>query len=452
MRCGIAPWPMFVLTLILISSVSVYCPAADPPAATDLPELGKAIRALVDKDYPYLDALYKHLHAHPELSFQEKETAARLAKEMRQIGFEVTENVGKTGLVCVLKNGSGPVILVRTDMDALPIVERTGLGYASQVRVRNAEGREVGVMHACGHDVHMTCWIGTARVLAQLKDRWKGTLVFIAQPAEEIGAGARAMLEDGLFKRFPKPDYALALHCDGQAPYGTVNYTEGPSLANADAVDIIVRGRGGHGAAPHQTIDPVVIAARIILDLQTIASRETDPLDAVVVSVGAIHGGTKHNIIPSEVHLQLTVRTFKDATRQHVLEAIERIAKAAAQAARAPEPIVRVHPGEFTPSLVNDIPLTRRTVAALKAVLGEDKVLPRPPVMGAEDFSRYAQAGVPVCMFRIGTVEPQRIEEARQGGRPLPSLHSDEYYPIPEPTIKTGVLAMSVAVLNLLAR
>jgi hippurate hydrolase len=331
-------------------------------------------------------------------------------------------------------------------------MERTGLPYASQVRVRNPEGREVGVMHACGHDVHMTCWVGTARVLVGLKDRWRGTLVFIAQPAEEIGAGARAMLEDGLFTRFPKPDYALALHCDGQAAHGTVNYTEGPSLANADAVDIIVRGKGGHGAAPHQTIDPIVIAARIVLDLQTIASRETDPLDAVVVTVGAIHGGTKHNIIPSEVHMQLTVRTFKDSTRKHVLEAIERIAKAAAQAARAPEPIVRVNPGEFTPSLVNDVPLTRRTVAALKTVFGEDKVLPRPPVMGAEDFSRYAQAGVPVCMFRIGTVEPERLEQAKQGGRPLPSLHSDEYYPVPEPTIKTGVVAMSVAVLNLLGR
>ncbi|MCS7168148.1 MAG: amidohydrolase [Gemmatales bacterium] len=433
-------------------TTTFFCYGAEPPPAGDLPELGKVIRTFLDKDYAYLDALYKHLHANPELSFQEVQTAQRLAKEMRQLGFEVTENVGKTGLVCVFKNGPGPVVMVRTDMDALPIVERTGLPYASQVRVRNAEGREVGVMHACGHDVHMTCWVGTARVLVHLKDRWKGTLLFIAQPAEEIGGGARAMIEDGLFTRFPKPDYALALHCDGQAPCGTVSYTEGPSLANADAVDIIVRGKGGHGAAPHQAIDPIVIAARIILDLQTIVSRETDPLDAVVVTVGSIHGGTKHNIIPSEVHLQLTVRTFKDATRKHVLEAIERIAKAAAHAARAPEPIVRVNPGEFTPSLVNDVPLTRRTVAALKSVLGEDKVVPRPPVMGAEDFSRYAQAGVPICMFRIGTVEPERVEEAQKGGRPLPSLHSDEYYPIPEPTIKTGVLALSTAVLNLLGR
>lgn len=440
----------FVGSLAVMVGLSVM--AADPPPASDLAELAKLVRAWVDKDYPYLDALYKHLHANPELSFQEKETAARLAKEMRQLGFEVTENIGKTGLVCVLKNGSGPVVMVRTDMDALPIVERTGLPYASRVRVRNAEGRETGAMHACGHDVHMTCWVGTARVLTQLQDRWKGTLVFIAQPAEEIGAGARAMLEDGLFTRFPKPDYALALHCDGQAAYGTVNYTEGPSLANADAVDIIVRGKGGHGAAPHHAIDPIVIAARIVLDLQTIASRETDPLDAVVVTVGSIHGGTKHNIIPSEVHMQLTVRTFKDSTRKQVLEAIERIAKAAAQAARAPEPIVRVNPSEFTPTLVNDGPLTRRTVAALKTVLGEDKVVPRPPVMGAEDFSRYALAGVPVCMFRVGTVEPERVERAKQGGPPLPSLHSDEYYPIPEPTIKTGVLAMSTAVLNLLGR
>jgi amidohydrolase len=436
----------------LMAGLAVSGQSEETKPASDLPQLAKQVQSWLDEDYPYLDALYKHLHAHPELSFQERETAARLAKEMRGLGFEVTEGVGKTGLVCVLKNGAGPVVMVRTDMDALPIVERTGLPYASRVRVRNAEGREVGVMHACGHDVHMTCWVGTARMLVKLKDRWRGTLVFIAQPAEEIGGGARAMLEDGLFTRFPKPDYALALHCDGFAPYGTVNYTEGVSLANADAVDIIVRGKGGHGAAPHQSIDPIVIAARIILDLQTIASRETDPLDAVVVTVGSIHGGTKHNIIPSEVHLQLTVRTMKDTTRKHVLEAIERIAKAAAQAARAPEPIVRINPGEFTPALVNDTALTRRTVAALKAVLGEAKVYPRPPVMGAEDFSRYAQAGVPVCMFRIGTVDPERVEAAQKGGRPLPSLHSDEYYPVPEPTIRTGVLAMTSAVLNLLGR
>jgi hippurate hydrolase len=307
-------------------------------------------------------------------------------------------------------------------------------------------------MHACGHDVHMTCWVGTARVLAGLKEQWQGTLVFIGQPAEERGGGAKAMLDDGLFSRFPKPDFALALHCDSFAAHGTVGYTEGMALANVDSVDILVRGKGGHGSAPHTTIDPIVLAARIVIDLQTLVSREIDPTDAAVVTVGSIHGGTKHNIIPSEVKLQLTVRTFKDATRKHVLEGIERIVKAAATSARAPEPTVRVDPGEFTPAMHNDVELTRRTMAALRTALGEQAVLAKPPVMGGEDFSRYGRAGVPICMFRIGTVPPERVRESESGGRPLPSLHSDLFYPVPEPTIKTGVLAMTSAVLNLVGK
>jgi amidohydrolase len=407
------------------------------------------VKQRIDQDYASLEALYKHLHAHPELSYQEEQTAARLAKEMRDAGFSVTEKVGGHGLVCVLKNGAGPTILVRTDMDALPVIERTELPYASKVRVRDDEGKEIGVMHACGHDIHMTCWVGTARALAGMKDRWKGTLVFIGQPAEERGGGAKAMLDDGLFTKFPKPDYCLALHCDASAPYGTVGYTEGSALANVDSVDITVKGKGGHGASPNTTIDPIVIAARIVLDLQTLVSREIDPTDSAVVTVGSIHGGTKHNIIPAEVKMQLTVRTFKDATRKHVLEGIERIAKAAAAGARAPEPVVKVDPGEFTPAMINDVPLTRRTTEALRAALGTDKVLAKPPVMGGEDFSRYGRAGVPICMFRLGTVAPERVRDADRSGRPLPSLHSDLFYPIPEPTIKTGVQAMAAAVLNL---
>jgi hippurate hydrolase len=375
------------------------------------------------------------------------------AIQLRDLGFEVTTGVGGHGVVGVLKNGAGPTVLVRTDLDALPVTEQTGLPYASKVRALDRQGREVGVMHACGHDMHMTCWTGTARVLAGMKDRWKGTLVFIAQPAEEIGAGARMMLADGLFKRFPKPDYCLALHCNNERPAGQVAYTEGLALANVDSVDIVVRGKGGHGAAPHATIDPIVLAARIVLDLQTIVSREVKPTDPAVVTVGSIQGGTKHNIIPNEVKLQLTVRTTRDDVRKHVLEAIERIARAAAQGARAPEPIVKVDPGEFTPALFNDPALTQKTVAVFREVLGTERVQARPAVMGGEDFSRYGREGIPVFLFWLGTVSAERLAEAeREGGRPMPSLHSDQYYPLPEPSIKTGVLTMSAAVLNLLGK
>jgi hippurate hydrolase len=428
------------------------------PAPAGEPKLGsqerkEEIQKRVAEDLSRLEDLYKHIHTHPELSLQEKNTAARLASEMRDLGFEVTEGVGGHGVVAVLRNGAGPTVLVRTDMDALPVTERTGLPYASKVRARDRDGNDVGVMHACGHDMHMTCWIGTARVLVGMKDAWHGTLVFIGQPAEEVGAGARQMLADGLFKRFPRPDYCLALHCDAQTEFGHISYTEGLALANVDSVDILVRGKSGHGAAPHMTIDPIVLAARIILDLQTIASRETNPTDPVVVTVGSIHGGTKHNVIPNEVKLQLTVRTTRDAVRKHTLEAIERIAKAAAQGARAPEPIVRVDPGEFTPALVNDAGLTRRTVALFKEVLGADHVHERPPVMGGEDFARYGREGVPIFLFFLGTVAPERVAESkRHGSLPLPSLHSDLYYPVPEPSIKTGVLTMSMAVLNLVGK
>lgn len=411
------------------------------------------VRRRIADDLDRLIGFYNDLHTHPELSLHEEQTAARLARELRDLGFEVTERVGGTGVVGVLKHGSGPTVLVRTDMDALPVTEHTGLAYASKARVRDKDGRETGVMHACGHDMHMTCWTGTAKVLAGLKDRWQGTLVFIAQPAEEVGAGARAMLADGLFERFPRPDYCLALHCDARSAHGQVTFTEGMALANVDTVDILVRGKGGHGASPHTTVDPIVLAARIVLDLQTIVSREVNPTDPAVVTVGSIHGGTKHNIIPAEVRLQLTVRTMKDSVRKHVLDAIERIARAAAQGARAPEPVIKVDPGEFTPALVNDAKLTRRTVALFKEVLGADNVLERPPVMGGEDFGRYGRAGVPIFLYFLGTQPPQRVAEAsREGAAPLPSLHSDVFYPVPEPSIKTGVFTMSMAVLNLLGK
>jgi hippurate hydrolase len=409
------------------------------------------IDALLKEELPKLDELYRHLHANPELSLKEEKTAARLVKEMESLGFEVTPKVGGTGVVAILKNGAGPTILVRTDMDALPVTEQTGLPYASKVTTRDKNGREVGVMHACGHDMHMTCWVGTARTLVAMKDQWKGTLMFIAQPAEEIGAGARLMLADGLFKRFPKPDFGLALHCDSLLEAGQIHYTEGLAMANVDTVDLVIKGKGGHGASPHTTVDPVVLSARIILDLQTIVSREIAPSEPAVVTVGSIHGGSKHNIIPNEVRLQLTVRSTKDSTRKHILDAIQRLAKSAAEGARAPEPEMTVHLDEFTPALYNDPKLTRKTVSLFKEILGEDKVKERPTQMGGEDFSRYALNGeIPICMFYLGTISPERMAESRkEGGKPLPSMHADSYFPAIEPSIKTGVKTMSLAILQL---
>jgi len=435
--------------------LGVFAATTGSPAQTPagLSERTAAITRKLDAELSDLENLYKHLHSHPELSLQERETAARMAKELSALGFEVTTGVGGTGVVGLLKNGPGPIVLVRTDLDALPVSERTNRPYASMVKVRDKAGNEVGVMHACGHDMHMTCWVGTARVLASMKDAWKGTLMFIGQPAEEIGSGARMMLDDGLFKRFPKPDFALALHCDSRLQTGKVAFTEGLALANVDSVDILVKGRGGHGSAPHTTVDPIVVASRIVLDLQTIVSRETNPLDPCVITVGSIHGGTKHNIIPNECKLQITVRTTKDEVRNHTLEAIERIAKAAAAVAGAPEPEVKIDPNEFTPSLANDRTLTRRTVGVFKQVLGEANVEERPPVMGGEDFSRYGRAGVPIFMFWLGTIPEARWAAAhREGGTPLPSLHSDLFWPEPQPSIRTGVLAMSHAILNLVGK
>jgi hippurate hydrolase len=408
------------------------------------------VRARIDAELSSLDGLYKHLHAHPEMSYEEEQTAARLARELKDVGFEVSTGVGGHGIVGVLKNGAGPTVMIRTDMDALPVTENTGLPYASKIRTRDKDGKEIGVMHACGHDMHMACWTGTARVLTSLKDRWQGTLVFVGQPAEEVGAGARRMIADGLFKRFPRPDFCLGLHCDSRIPHGHVHYAEGTMMANTDTVDITVRGKGGHGSAPHTTVDPIVLAARIILDLQTLVSRENNPIDPAVVTVGSIHGGTKHNIISSEVKLQLTVRSLKDDVRQRLLEGIQRIAKAAAQGARAPEPIVRFDLDNYTPSLSNHTELTRKNATLFRTVLGADKVHDNALMMGGEDFARYGREGIPSFFYFLGTMAPERVDAARKGGEPLPSLHSDLYYPIPEPTIRTGVLTMSLAALNLL--
>jgi len=425
-------------------------PAA-PPAGW-VKETVAAVDKKLDAEIADLVALYQHLHANPELSFQEVNTSKRMAAEAKKAGFDVTENVGG-GVVAVLKNGPGPVVLIRTDMDALPIVEQTGLPYASKVKTKNREGVEVGVMHACGHDIHMTSWVGTARVLASMKDKWSGTLVLVAQPAEEIIAGAKKMLDAGLYTKFPKPDFALALHSDPLHPVGTLGYSEGLALANSDTIDILVKGKGGHGAAPHLTIDPVVIAARIILDLQTIVSRETDPFDQVVVTVGSIHGGTKHNIIPNEVKLQLTVRTTKTETRDRVLKAIDRIAKAAALAANAPAPEVKVSLEEYTPATYNDVPLSRRCGALFREAQGADAVRLRKPVMGAEDFGRFSEGKTPIFMYLIGTISQEKYAAAQKpGAAPLPGMHTDAYAPVPEPSVRAGVRTMSLAALDLLRK
>jgi hippurate hydrolase len=417
-----------------------------------LAERVAAVNKSIDGEYKSLEALYKQLHAHPELSFQEEQTAARMAKELKDLGFEVTTKVGGHGVVGVLKNGKGPTVLVRTDMDALPVTEKTGLPYASKVRARDKEGKEVGVMHACGHDMHMTCWVGTARVLVALKDRWQGTLVFIGQPAEEVGGGALRMLEAGLFTKFPRPDYCLALHCDARHSYGEVSFAPGLACANVDSIDIILRGKGGHGSAPHTTIDPIVLAARLVLDLQTLVSREIAPGEPAVVTVGSIHGGTQHNIIPAEVKLQLTIRTFKDSVRKQVIEGITRMANAVAEGAKAPKPSVELV-GDFTPAVYNDEKLAGKTTEVFRKILGEKKVHEVKPVMGGEDFSRYSKGKTPIFLYFVGTMDPKVVAAAEMpGGKGLPSLHSDLYYPIIEPSIRTGILTMSAAVLNLVGK
>ena len=411
------------------------------------------IQAHVDEEYPSLKELYLHLHTHPELSYHETESANRMAEEFERVGFEVTQNVGGTGVVAVMKNGDGPTVLVRGDMDALPVKGETGLSYASTVMTKDDQGRDVPVMHACGHDIHMTWLIGTARVLSSMKQEWNGTLVMIAQPAEERGAGASAMLRDGLYERFPRPDYALGLHVRGDQVAGSIGYVKGYATANVDSVDIKVQGIGGHGAYPHTTKDPVVIACDIVVALQTIASREIAPQDPIVVTVGSIHGGTKHNIIGNQVDLQLTVRTYSDETRSAVLAAIERIAVNTARVAGVSEdrlPIVTIK-DEFTPSGYNDPELVDRTLDVFNAFIGEDNVVLGQPTMGGEDFARYGRQDppTPIFMYGLGSISKARMAES-EAGKPLPSLHSSRYHPEMEPTIKTGVKTMTAAVLDLM--
>jgi amidohydrolase len=407
------------------------------------------VLAGLDALAPDLTAFYRELHQSPELSLQEEKTAGKLAERMRALGFEVTPKVGGHGVVAVLRNGKGPTVLLRTDMDGLPVEEKTGLPYASQMKTTDANGQSVSVMHACGHDVHMTAWLGTATLLSRSKERWRGTLVMVGQPAEEQGIGARRMLEDGLFHRFPKPDFALALHDLATAPSGTVEYVPGYAMANVDSVDITLYGKGGHGAFPHATVDPIVLAARTVMALQTIVSREKSPLEPAVITVGSIHGGTQHNIIPDQVKLQLTVRSFKPEVRKQLLTAIERVVNAEAQVSGAPrKPDVSVTGG--TSATYNDPELTKRLVGAVSKALGAANVHESQPLMGGEDFSAYGLAGVPSAMLWVGAVEPKRYAKATAAGEPLPSLHSSLFAPDADRTVRTGVTSLTTSALELL--
>lgn len=415
-----------------------------------------SIRSYVDGQYTKLFDLYKHYHTHPELSFYETNTAKRMAEELRTVGFEVTENFGGNGVVGVYKNGDGPTVLVRADMDALPIVEETNLAYASTVTTTDGAGNTVGVMHACGHDIHMTVWAGTARTLVHLKNQWKGTLIFVGQPAEERAGGAKAMFKTGLYEKFPTPDYAIALHVSANLEAGKVAVCPEYAMANVNMVDITVYGEGGHGAYPHLTKDPIVLAARIVTALQTIVSREISPLEPAVVTIGSIHGGSKGNVIPNEVKLELTLRSYNDDVQQALIEKIERICKGEAIAAGLSEdkfPTITVLE-ESTPSLWNTPELTERLAKTFRSALGDEQVKTLSPVMGGEDFSLFGrqEQKVPITMFWLGTIEPEKVAAAAQGQITLPSLHSSKYAPVPEPSIKTGVVAMTAAVLELLSK
>ncbi len=421
------------------------------------PAPAQDLRQAIGRDMPELMALYRDLHANPELSMQETRSAARMAEEARRAGFTVTTGVGGTGVVAVMANGPGPVLLLRADMDALPVEEQTGLPFASHVRGTSLAGVESGVMHACGHDTHMTTWVGVARRLAAMRSQWSGTLVMIAQPGEEIGAGAKAMLDDGLFTRFPHPTHAVAFHDSASLPAGVIGIAHGPALANVDSVDILVRGVGGHGAYPHTTRDPIVLASRIVSTLQTLVSRELNPLDSAVVTVGSFHAGTKHNIISDEARLQLTVRSFTPAVRQQLLDGIRRIVRGEALAAGIPEdrlPTVTVRDGEFTPATVNTEALTQSTETLFRSHFGEARVERSQPVMGGEDFSRYhiADPRIESLIFWVGGVPRARWDAVHGDVTQLPSLHSPFWAPEAETVIATATEAMTVAAMGVLGR
>lgn len=425
-------------------------------AAFSAPAQADELSEAVASDMPQLMVLYRDLHAHPELSFEEVKTAAKLAARMRVLGFEVTEGVGKTGIVAVMRNGEGPTVMLRADMDGLPVVEQTGLPYASKAVAVPASGVETGVMHACGHDTHMASWIGAAQLLSERKDQWSGTLVMIGQPAEEVGLGAKAMLDDGLYTRFPKPGVVLAFHDAAQFPAGMIGYSPGFALANVDSVDISVKGVGGHGAYPHTTKDPIVLASAIVMKLQTLVSRESSPLDPAVVTVGSFHSGFKHNIISDEAKLQLTVRSYSDESRKLLLDGIKRIARGEAIAAGMPDdrmPVVTMEK-DYTPSTYNSPEFTEQVMAGFRQRFGDDRVMKVPAVMGGEDFSQFLRASpddTQSLIFWVGGVPQAEFERAQAGEIDLPSLHSPYWAPDADKVIATATEAMAAATLALMA-
>jgi amidohydrolase len=404
----------------------------------------------VDSVYPNAHSLYLDIHEHPELSFHETETAAKLATQFRNLGYDVTEHVGGPGVVAVMKNGAGPTILLRTELDALPVEEKTGLPYASKVRTKDDAGHDVPVMHACGHDLHMAAIVGTGAVMAHTKDSWHGTLILIGQPAEETIGGAKAMIKDGLFTRFPRPDVLLALHVGNELPAGQIGVTSGIYSSNGDSLKITIYGKGGHGSAPHTTVDPIVIAARTILALQTIPSREIRPGEFAVVTVGYIHAGTKNNIIPDQAEMGLTIRTYKPDVRKQVLAAIARITKAEAEAAAAPrEPLIEHFEG--TDAVYNNPALEERLRAPLEAALGKTNVITEPPITASEDFSAFVEQGIPGFYFSLGGADPQKLAEAKAAGTKLPSNHSSLFAPDVDPSLHTAIAAELAVLRNLLS-
>jgi len=406
----------------------------------------------LDAVYPSIDSLYMDLHRNPELSLQEEKTAAKLAERLRAAGYQVSEHVGGHGIVGVLRNGAGPTVMLRTDMDALPIKEQTGLAYASTASVKKETGESVPIMHACGHDIHMASWIGAAVLLAQMKNRWHGTLVLVGQPAEEVLRGAEMMVKDGALTRFPKPDFVVGIHDTNLLPSNQIGIVSGPASSASNAVDITFYGKGGHGASPHRTIDPVVMAARTVVTLQTIVSREVNPLDPAVVTVGTFHAGTKRNVIPDEAKLELTVRSYKPEVQKQLLDAIARIARSEAAAARAPrEPTVFIDPHEASEVVFNDPPLAARLKTALQGALGAANVVDTEPSTGSEDFGLFGrEAGAPSIQLRVGAVEPAEFAKLKAEGKVAAGPHSSLFAPDRERTLRTGIAAFSLSALELL--
>ena len=403
-----------------------------------------------------LNELYIDLHQNPELSFQEEETSQKLAQILKDMGFEVTPEVGGFGVVAVFENGPGKTLMIRADMDALPLEEKTGAKYASKKKSINQVGAEVFTMHACGHDIHMTSLIGTAQNLIKMREDWSGTLVLNLQPAEERGSGARAMIRDGIFERFPRPDFNLALHVSADLPVGKVAYVPGWAMANVDSMDIIVKGIGGHGAYPHKTIDPIVLSAQLINNIQTIRSREISPLDAAVVTVGSIHGGTKHNIIPSEVTLQLTLRSYTDEVRNNTISSIKRISRGLADSVGLPEelyPVITLK-DEYTPALYNNPEFTETIRLIAEEALGKENVIKSTPVMGGEDFGMYGRVEpkIPSVLFWLGAVNKKVYDRSKREDIELPSLHSPFFLPDYKPSIETGVKVTTAMAINILSQ